>query len=490
MRKFIFKILLLAIVLVIAAAVLVGCSESYKQAAITGGVASANVSSNSGLAVAQGNHLYFINGVEEATKNNAFGSVLKGSIMRVDLDGSGDPVLGTEVVIVPKIAYDTFTEGTNKTRRGITVSGEWIYYTTPNVEKGKTGTALSSELVLMRTKINGLDTQVIKNFGKAGFDYVIAGGYCVYYDAGTLYSINLNTKKFQETEIDSNITGYVMCPSPVNSGLSDVVFYTKAEENVSAYSNRVFSARSSGADKKEVISIDSYSTETLADNPLGYKITLIGYGFTGDYTKINLFYNKTVNSESQANVGTYSYVFDSAMTFDEDKETVYSKLSNSTKVTVISDDCVILYEKDSIVYERTGDYTFKATENKLPASTTNLFSKKIGNTTYLYYLVSDVLYRKAITVTEGDTTEVAKSNIEYVYTGKMTNTWLAPDILGDNIYFFNADRYNYVSYIDINAEIETPTKGIEDYKELGKKTQADLDSIKADEEKKAEEEKK
>lgn len=482
MRKSNFKFLLIALILLVAAVVLAGCGESYDQPIIAGGDASANVSSNTGLAVAQGNHLYFINGSEETTADNAFGSVLKGSIMRVDLDQNGDPVADTEIVVVPKIAYDTFTDGTNKTRRGITIAGEWIYYTTPNVEKGKSGTSLTSELVLMRTKINGQDTQKIKNFGKAGFDYVIAGGYCVYYDSGSLYSINLNTKKFTQTEIDSGITGYVLCPSPVNSGLSDVVFYTKSEENASAYSNRVFSARTSGADKKEIISIDSYSAETLADNPLGYKITLIGYGFTGDYTKINLFYNKTVNSTSQANVGTYSYVFDSAMTFDETKETVYSRLSNATKVTVVSDDFVILFETDSVVYERTGDYAFEATEYKLPASTTNLFSKEIDGTTYLYYLLSDVLYRKAITVTENDATTVAKSNVEYVYTGKMTNTWLAPDLVGDNIYFFNADRYNYVSYINVNAEIETPTVGIEDYKEIGKKTQADLDSIKADEE--------
>lgn len=481
MRKSVLKIITLVIVLAVAVAVLTACGEDVDQAVIGGGDATAAVSSNNGLAVRQGNHLYFVNGVEESTATNSFGSVLKGSIARVDLDENGNPVADTLVVIVPKIAYNSYTAGTNKTVRGITIVGEWIYYTTPNVEKGKDGNALSTELVLMRTKINGQDTQVVKNFGKAGVDYQVAGGYCAYYDANVLYSIDLNSKKFKETKIDDSITGVLFCESSVNNAMSDVVFYTKANENSSAYSNRVFVTRLSGADKKVVIDINSYTD--LMDVPLGYSISLIGYGFTGDFTKINLFYTKTVNSETLSKYGTYSYVFDSSFAFDDTKEITYTRLTNNTKVTVVSDECVVLYETEMKVYFKKDDTSFEVTDAKLPASATPLFVTKIGNYSYVYYLLDSKMYRKSVLVSDGTNVAVASSNVENVYTGGMKTDWLSPEVVGSNVFFFNSDRQNYLAYFNVSATIEDPTVGIADTTDLASMTQADKDAIaKAEEE--------
>ena len=148
-----------AVVCVIMCAVmclaLVGCKENYKQDAVeTDFNGIDNVVSNGGLAVKAGKYLYFINGYAGQDGLNEFGKVVKGAIMRVELDASGVPVTSTLKTIVPKNVYNTNAD------IGIVVSGEYIYYTTPSIDQDGSGNAKTSEMDLMRTRLDGTGTQV------------------------------------------------------------------------------------------------------------------------------------------------------------------------------------------------------------------------------------------------------------------------------------------------------------------------------------------
>lgn len=99
------KFIIVLICLVVAAIMLGGCVETFKQEPISGNYDNKTVSSNGGLAVVYGDYLYFINGYASADDENTFGKVIKGAISRVELDVNKVPKEDTFQIVVPKKAY-------------------------------------------------------------------------------------------------------------------------------------------------------------------------------------------------------------------------------------------------------------------------------------------------------------------------------------------------------------------------------------------------
>lgn len=164
MKKFL--CLVLALMLAIS---LVACSGGWKTPVTD---LSGEVSSNGGFAVVKGDYLYFINGVEANTADNAFGTPVKGSLVRVKLADLGKDNPECEVVL-PKLVYTNATEGSN----GFYIYGEYVYYTTPSTAKDKTGTVLNTSLVYARTKLDGTKTVEITTVSNltSAYRYVQSG---------------------------------------------------------------------------------------------------------------------------------------------------------------------------------------------------------------------------------------------------------------------------------------------------------------------------
>lgn len=161
---------LLSLVLALGIALsLVACSGAWKSTVTD---FSGEVSSNGGFAVVKGEYVYFINGAETNTADNAFGTPVKGALVRTKIADLGNDNPASEVV-VPKLFYSSADEA----NRGFYIYGDYVYYTTPSTEKDKTGTVQNTSLKFTRTKLNGSDTTEITTVKSltAGYKYVQDG---------------------------------------------------------------------------------------------------------------------------------------------------------------------------------------------------------------------------------------------------------------------------------------------------------------------------
>ena len=102
MKKKLFLVVTVFALVAILATCLVACNKGFKWHSVGGGDATAEVKSNGGYVVKQGNYLYFINGYVGLDENNDFGTPVKQSIVRVEIK-NGVPDTSTAVVVVPKI---------------------------------------------------------------------------------------------------------------------------------------------------------------------------------------------------------------------------------------------------------------------------------------------------------------------------------------------------------------------------------------------------
>lgn len=162
------KFLCLVFALVLSLS-MVACAGGWKSTVTD---YSGEVSSNGGFAVVKGDYVYYINGVESNTADNAFGTPVKGALVRTKVSELGNDNPQSEVVI-PKLVFTNGPEGSN----GFYIYGDYVYYTSPSTDKDKTGAVLNGSLEFLRTKLDGTDTTEITTVENltAGFRYVLDG---------------------------------------------------------------------------------------------------------------------------------------------------------------------------------------------------------------------------------------------------------------------------------------------------------------------------
>jgi len=181
---------------------LVAC-ESYKASPIDPvGDKDATVESNGGLAVKQGNYLYFVNGytgyLTANGEDNWFGNVTKGAIVRATYKEDG--TLGDYVVVVPKsIMADSEDVG-------FSIFGEYIYYVSPSPDEDRnSGSVKTSTLQFLRTKIDGTDTQLILSIDNTSIRYKYTSKALFIYDTSDsenkiLYAKDLTKNRFKKRD--------------------------------------------------------------------------------------------------------------------------------------------------------------------------------------------------------------------------------------------------------------------------------------------------
>lgn len=147
------KKLLIAIMTVVLLFAVVGCNNAWKSTVTE---YAGEVSSNGGFAVQKGDWVYYVNGVEQNTSDNTFGSVVKGAIVRAKISELGNEQKTSEVV-VPEIVYSTQMGMDN----GLFIFGDYIYYATPCSDKDADGVVRNGETEYMKTKLDGSETKKI-----------------------------------------------------------------------------------------------------------------------------------------------------------------------------------------------------------------------------------------------------------------------------------------------------------------------------------------
>ncbi len=445
------KIILVVMSLILAVSLLVGCTESYKAKAISTEY-SAEVSSNGGLAVTYGKYLYYINGYAGNTIDNTFGDVTKGAIARVELDSKGNAIADTNTIIVSKNVYNTVATS------GLYIVGDYIYYSTPSIDKDSTGTAKNASMWIMRTKVDGTGTEVIKKFDDYTAVYKVAKNHIIYYLKNEIHVIDLNDKNFEDTMIDEEVTAIYMTEYLDGANeLIDTVFYLKANEDTTVTSNVVWAYRAGGKATK-LIDASKVSYPSIDSRVKGYTIALVEANYTAN--GINLIYTKTDSTTNATSAGTYSYTFSTAnvseeLSFNSAKEVRYSLLTNYTEFYFLSDtQALVLADTNYSLLTKTGSDWTKTSPVALinMEKAPEIFKVNQTDTSVeVYYTSGSVVYKIAVLEKDSTTGNYVKNILpaESVYAGGYSTKWLSYDCIGDKIYFFNESVGSNTYYVDL-----------------------------------------
>lgn len=441
MKKKLATIIISAVIAVAMMFTLVACNENYKQDAVATDLSDATVQSNGGLAVRVGKYLYFINGYADVTGENAFGQAVKGAIMRVELE-EGAPKAGTLVTIVPKNVYNTNKEV------GLTVYGDYLYYTSPSVEKGSDGQAKTSNMWIMRTKLDGTDTQVLVKLEDYTTNFRIAGGSLVYLDAEyNLHALDLNAKKIKDETVVEEISSAMLTYDNLDAD-NGGIFFVKRAENSSNTNNEIW-VYANGETKKL---IDGKTSYTNLAHPNGYTLTILDAQKIGD--KVRLVYSKTDSGANTTSKGDYYYDFDASYSFSEANEVRMTSGVNYTAYKFLDSNNVLATDSDSIDFLRVengawvSDVVIKASS----ATLMNVATK--DNAVYATYLSNKVVYEIKVLDKVDNAYSIAISSAKTMFNTAFSADWQGLDMVGNCIYFFNSDVKNNAYYLDLTKVID------------------------------------
>ncbi len=480
-KKFVY---LVAIVLLITLVFAFSGCNKFKWDTISGGDASADVLSNGGYVVKQGNHVYFLNGFSgTSVDNNSFGAVSKQGSMRATLADDGALVEESFKLVVPKHIY------TADTKSGFAIYGKWIYYATFNYDKDRGGKPSTTNLDFMRTKIDGSVTQKIYTIGQRSYPYIFTPTRILYYASNNIYAIDFtNMREDKSIDNGAGASRYILAQGvssyawvynkvydPTKKDISEYVLYTRAtstEEHAYRYTNELVVKKVDGQDETILAKHDTYDTD--------YKLNIVKMVAEGN-DQLTLFYTKTkVAGTAETVVGLF---VNKISTVNLDFNTTQEKqlsVSEQTDIFPIS------YEMGALITNSDDEFVYYVDTKGDPADT---FEKKIVGRSgikvqfvekendfyYVYYTASssaDKLFRINLIAEEG----VSANETLVLKAGRMKVDWTALDFIryGNNfdLFFFNEDDYGYL----YRANIAETDSVIDEGEFWGKYTKADLEA--------------
>lgn len=186
-------------VMAVSAATLAACGNNFTPPK---GNADGTVNSNGGFVVEVGDYYYFINGIENYTADNTYGSPVKGSLMRISKSGLDKNT--AETVIPSLMTAGDYTSG-------IYIYNGRVYYATPNNVKNTSGDIEQDYLDFKSAKLDGTDIKSYMNVSSnsTSYRFVEEGGtvYLVYSESNELHSYNTSTK--ENVTLAKNVESYV-----------------------------------------------------------------------------------------------------------------------------------------------------------------------------------------------------------------------------------------------------------------------------------------
>lgn len=241
--KKIFKNIISLFVCITCLFVVVGCTPNYSDTTTD----TSKVVANGGSSVVYDGYLYFANGMATNDGENNGGTI--GSIYKVAISDDGE--------IADDAQYEKVVDclvGYNK--GSITIIGNFLYYTTPNTGKNKSGKTLYDKTVFMRKDLKTNETQEIYKTEQNSADEAVEFAYyttgenrqdlhLVVYEATsqTLKSFKIGNKiktAFSKENVTDVALSETMGSDEDNA--ENFVFYTmSAKENaIDTSTNRLF----------------------------------------------------------------------------------------------------------------------------------------------------------------------------------------------------------------------------------------------------------
>lgn len=493
MTKISKKVVIAIAMLTLLVMIFAGCASTYKWGPVAGGDKDAVVENNGGLAVKQGEYIYYINGrtaTSDITKkeDNTFGKVTKGAIMRGKLDDKGN--VKDPSIVVPLMSLSSNKEG------GIYVFGGYIYYTTPSIATDRDGALQTTFFDYMRTSLDGTKTEKIATVEGASTTYKFASDALIYYKDNKIIRIPYDDNSIgKEETVAEDVTGVVFPQNktydPKKTPIDDVIFYTKASEDDEATYNVTYVVSTkSGSEAKEIINGSTY-TDTN-DKKAQFTISLKQAIVTE--SGIELYYEKACSANAENPAGLHGALY-SDNKLATDKEKRFTDKSYTTVLPISLDEGVYVLDSNNL---------YKMMEKKNADGTLSFFDRdsiiKFGSSVniiaFVDYAFDDgkavpsVVYIKDSVIEVRAMDDSLDYNTKIVNSAKVDTTWLMPEMIDGKIYFFNSDFYTYVDVVDLASGEMYLTKDENDrdvhpLAQLNvKDAKSEQDKIKAEEENK------
>ena len=438
MKKKLFSVFAAVLVLVVCIAALVACNP-YKADSIGSGDSSAAVESNGGYVVKQGRFIYFINGYVGESADNAWGAATKQGIVRAEIkDGKVDPT--SAKLVVPKSVYNSSNAG------GIAIHGDWIYYTSVNTAKDKTGTASTVNTDFMRTKTDGSVTQLIGTIGTRSAKYLFTTSRVLYYTDSTISYIDFSGMNDKATDKGKGAVKGTLVENVENvvwSYDTDAIYYVQSAPSEDSYKNynNLCTINADGSNQKVLATQTTFvaeGTDAVNDqlNVFKYNVLNLYVESDGDCT---LYYTKshTLNSSSE------SGLFMAKASDVKGTEKNLNTIASTTLVPLGYAEGALAYNSNSVYCW----YNGVEKENPVQVTTTSQTIWKVDQQKGIVYFtasssassISKISYREA------------KDNATVIMEEGIKTDWLVLDFIGDDFYFFASNDDNYLHTINLST---------------------------------------
>lgn len=445
MKKKVIVIAASLMLIAILAVCLVACNP-YKWDSIGKGENVA-AESNGGYVVKQGKYLYYINGYAGTDADNSWGTPVKQSLVRAELDENGNVKAGTSKIVVPKLIFNATTDG------GFAIFGDWIYYATTNDDKDKTGTASTTNMDFMRTKTDGSVTQLIGRLNDSSARstrYIFTESKILYYSNSAINYIDfsgMKTNKFIKNGKGAKSGVLVSSVASVAwSYDTNKIFYSKTVSGDESYKhyNELHCINKDGTGDKILATQDTFieqGEDVAAEHTKVFQYSVISI-YPEQDGAVTVYYTKSFTRGSAVQDGLYCAKIADSTTSILDVEKQLNR-TGGTSVTLYP----LGYELGAIVSDSSrGNYLESGSDLDnwvLVTSTSQTIWGVRGD--YVYFTnssgaLSKVTYKKAGVV------QAVLDASETVLT-----SFMKIDFIGDKLYFFASSDDNYLHVIDVNA---------------------------------------
>lgn len=446
MKKKLFSVFAAVLVLVICIAALVACNP-YKADSIGSGDSSAAVESNGGYVVKQGRFIYFINGYVGESADNAWGAATKQGIVRAEIkDGKVDPT--SAKLVVPKSVYNSSTAG------GIAIHGDWIYYTSVNTDKDKTGTASTVNTDFMRTKTDGSVTQLIGTIGTRSAKYLFTTSRVLYYTDNTIGYIDFSGMNDKATDKGKGAVKGTLVEKVENvvwSYDTDAIYYVQTAPSEDSYKNynNLCTIKADGSGQKVLATQTTFVAEGV--DPVNDQLNVFKYNILNLYVESDgdctLYYTKSHTFSSNS---VPDGLFMAKASNVKGTEKNLNTIASTTLVPLGYAEGALAYNSNSVYCW----YNGVEKENPVQVTTTSQTIWKVDKAKGVVYYtasssaksISKISYREA------------KDNAAVIMEEGIKTDWLVLDFVGNDFYFFASDDDNYLHTVNL----ETFDKDAED----------------------------
>ena len=444
--------------LCLLAAVMVGCSQSFSGVTEYQG----EVSSNGGFVVQKGEYVYLINGIEDHTADNTFGSVQKGAIVRAKLADVKNFGAETKTeLVIPKLIYTDYSDA----NAGFYIFGNNVYYPTPSADKNKLGEVQYDTLQFCKTSLDGKKTSLIAEFSSLSTPYRM-----VEKDGKVYLTVYTEVTTDDGTTANKLVT-YSEDGKKVfeSDAVGSYIFSTDASARYAFYEKKAYNeAREEEESFSEVYRYDlTGAGQTLAFSGAGKYSAQTGIGTQGvtfaflKLTATQLYMSETYVDTSVSSITRYYGIELANLTAKaEDNYAGLTLLSNGLNADKIFTANAVYYDFDKILYNDASYGIVRYDYNKMNDKTFGLetlvydedlvtYTYAYDDGEYMYYFGRNFYYR--VSIADVLTGNATVQQLTYTPTSAHTEFYI-PEIIDGVIFAANTydPMYSYVCAYDID----------------------------------------